>query len=522
MIAAEGQRPPIFDWAQEEDLSSSEHHNPSRFFRAAGRIAACTLLSLGAGVASTSVDSTETDLGPHRVEIRTSLDGEVDVDLGPVGSIALPLETTVGLDVEVKEYTGAGTDPDPESFTEEDLAPYIRFFSSPDASVRHAAKDVANTAARNALLTGVGLTAYEVQRRRKATEKATDPARSARKAWRGLAAVTLLPAVACNYGVSTSPEATDAVQLGAPYDGTPLEGAVVKGPLQAILGKYGEEALQRVRDNREFYEKVANNLEEAYENTLHMPGNGKTVVFATDLHCNIGMAQTAGKVVELYQAAMFASGGDDALSGTAPEGIICIGALGEAINSTEEVVSPGNHDSDIIEGYEREQGFQVMDGTVQEAAGIKILGDHDMRRSAMGTGIQPTGEQTPEELGDSLRDTACESDVDILLVHDPVVGQATAESGCVPLVLHGHTHKEAITHHANGTLQIVGESAGGVKPEHPTVDKPLEPAVLYAIRLDEHSNKPSFFQTITVNLDGSVDISNPTYVLDMPTGPEVQ
>lgn len=50
-------------------MASSEHHSPSRFFRAAGRITAYTVLSLAAGAASTGVDSTETELGPHRIEI---------------------------------------------------------------------------------------------------------------------------------------------------------------------------------------------------------------------------------------------------------------------------------------------------------------------------------------------------------------------------------------------------------------------------------------------------------------------
>jgi hypothetical protein len=158
----------------------------------------------------------------------------------------------------------------------------------------------------------------------------------------------------------------------------------------------------------------------------------------------------------------------------------------------------------------------VMNGRVQDVGGVTMLGVPDPRHSGINTGLQQVGDKSPAELGDELHDVACASDVDLLLVHEPDSAKRTVEDGCAKLVLDGHLHREDVRLNTSGTLQITGDSAGGVKHGELTVDKPLEPAVLYAIQLDPYTHEPTFYQTITVNLDGSVEIGHPVYVLDLP------
>ena len=102
-----------------------------------------------------------------------------------------------------------------------------------------------------------------------------------------------------------------------------------------------------------------------------------TAVLTTDLHCNLDMIALAGRLDALSGARLHLDDGDLTMTGSSPEQV-CVDALTDAIPSgVERVATIGNHDSEATAHQLRARGWTVTDGTVQSAAGLRILGDVD-------------------------------------------------------------------------------------------------------------------------------------------------
>jgi len=161
-------------------------------------------------------------------------------------------------------------------------------------------------------------------------------------------------------------------------------------------------------------------------------------------------------------------------------------AFGDLVGtmSVPYLLVPGNHDS----GENRRalagvHNVQLLDGTVAEVEGIRILGVGDPTFTA-------TNQVSTDEAAVIKRakapDVAARVDAvhpDVLAVHDPVLGEAS--EGHVPLIVAGHLHKNEAARKL-GTLVLTVGSTGATGLGSFTVDtgSPYEAELLHFVGHD--------------------------------------
>ncbi|WP_163544892.1 metallophosphoesterase family protein [Occultella kanbiaonis] len=238
------------------------------------------LLSLLAGVMTADFEGS---LGPHRADYSVRLNGEVTVDMGPLGALIVdsPLPLNLGVDVLVKEIPIELSTPqtDPVVGLTSDLTSYSQFLANPEAAISDAAYGlVLDVVSRwilywTVLLVGVALgrlAAHGVLREavKSAWARQGVPALSVALAV-VLVGLPLVEATQTSGGVGrTSRILAD----------TPLAEARITGRLATLVDHYGGYVVDAIDDNTEFYAEVQTNLEAAYaaEADPVAPAEGET------------------------------------------------------------------------------------------------------------------------------------------------------------------------------------------------------------------------------------------------------
>lgn len=480
-----------------------------------GKLAALGCVSVASGLASAFLVPAETSFGPHEAEVELTIDGNATFDLGPIGSIIKPFDNSYGFGtrITIGEVPMDGQ----ESI---DVEEYARVLSNFEGDVDAVKADLLSHAAKFGVYGGAGsvlLYGLVGARRRKELIDKLDGARP-KAGIIGMASLNIVTA-AC-VGVASVSSASELVAVDSTFADTPLEGTYLTGGLlPEIINTYGRDVMDRLRENDDFYDEVVANLGVAYEEsqTLESHRDYPTMLFYTDLHCNVGMSRVIGEAARLSGAAIVADGGDTTMGGTAYEEF-CINILGGELPRSKRVVSNGNHDGHETEQQMRRNDFSVLSGETIELEGLRMLGDDDPMRSDFGVTIHQEREETLQQLSERLADTACadERGVDILLVHQQEAAQESLERGCVNTVLSGHTHSEEITTelgvYGNTVFQLVGNNASGAKRERPSLGPIETSATLYSIRFSKDTGKILAYQTITINPDASVVIGDATFV----------
>src|SRR5699024_8222598 len=112
-----------------------------------------------------------------------------------------------------------------------------------------------------------------------------------------------------------------------------------------------------------------------------------TFVFGSDLHCNIGMARGVGEVAGMGGADASLDGRDDELPEEMPR-----------------VLVKGNHDSTETTQHAKTRGWEVLEDSTAEMAGVTFFGAADPRRTVFGSGAQLETELTADQYAQRLRD----------------------------------------------------------------------------------------------------------------------
>lgn len=484
--------------------------------------------------------STQGSLGPHMARYDVTLDGSVTVDLGPLGTIVIdsPLPAGLGARVVVQEIPAEVTAIDAATSLESlgrAVEGYVAFFNGPEATVELAVRGLVEDAVRRtAVAAGVltlALVALRLALGRERRAELADAWRPRRGAFAGGAVVAVLvAATVAGSGVLTS-ASDDERTASAVFDGTPLEGAQITGRLAGVVDTYGGYAVDAWRDNEAFYAAADEAVRSAWrarqEADQRLVSNrfapddedGEqpvTAVVVSDLHCNVGMADVIRSVVELSGASIVLNAGDTTVNGTAVESY-CVETFADAIpDGVTTVVSNGNHDGPDTTEQEAGAEWVVLDGEVVEVDGIRILGDDDPRATRIGSGTNLVGEETVASLSERLADTACADDVDLLLIHDPVVGEETLRRGCAPAQISGHYHQRIGPVRFGEGTRYTSTSTAGARLGQATLGPLSGVAELTVLRFDPETHRVVDYRLVRVLPDATATV---TVALQWPAEP---
>lgn len=229
-------------------------------------------------------------------------------------------------------------------------------------------------------------------------------------------------------------------------------------------------------------------------------------MLTTDLHCNLDVIALAGRLDELSGARLHLDDGDLTMTGSSPEQV-CVDALTDAIPSgVVRVATIGNHDSEDTANQLRARGWTVTDGTVQTAAGLRILGDVDADRSPAG-GTYQRGSENSAQIGARLARTSCKAgaDVDVVLIHQPYTFGPLVSEGCAPLLLAGHVHQERGMSVSQGGNTTVAQLISGAGKGGTSIGPVTQDAYLHVLSFDENGALRGW-RAVVVHPDASVTV----------------
>lgn len=509
-------------------------------------LAAVGLLTLPWALFTSRADLT---FGPHEAQYQVTADSRLTVDFGPLGKLLVPAEDYIplglGLRVSIGEIPVSGdasdeqrpaADPDavddPGGGTVDalggDVASYASLFSAPQAQVDQIVHGLSQAilirwALAVCVITGglVGLAAFLGPRRVEAISRAF-----VGKELLGIGLVVVLVLAGLGTVVFNRPK---PISADPAFDGTPLAGSQVTGRLGGIIDTAVTAVQDFADDNDAFYDKVLTTLRAEWDQRpisgnwtdrgmvppAGIGGSGgedgdsasgadedagvTTFVFASDIHCNIGMARVVGAVAGMSGADAYIDGGDVSMTGTSAENY-CLDVLDDELpEKLPRMIVKGNHDSVETTRHAKSTGWKVLEDSTAEMGGVTFFGAADPRRTVFGSGPQLETELTVDQYAQRLRDEACATDFDIMLVHDPAVGAPALRSGCADYALSGHWHRRVGPETFGSGVRYVSSTTGGALANALTPGPLRMDAELSIIRVDNRTKRPIDMQLITVN-----------------------
>ncbi|WP_257210877.1 metallophosphoesterase family protein [Actinomyces ruminis] len=201
--------------------------------------------------------------------------------------------------------------------------------------------------------------------------------------------------------------------------------------------------------------------------------------------------------------------GDLTMTGSQPESI-CVDALSNAVPAgVARVATIGNHDSESTAERLRAQGWTVTDGTVQEVAGLSVLGDVDPDRTSA-SGTVPRGDEDATGLGARLAEASCQAEqagnrADVVLIHQPYTFGPLIADGCTPLLLAGHVHQERGMTTTDGGNLAVAQLVSGAGKGGTSIGEVTDDAYLHVLSFNVDGDLLAW-RTVTLHPDASVTV----------------
>jgi predicted MPP superfamily phosphohydrolase len=511
---------------------------PPRWLRWTLTGVAAVLVALTFGITTAQADLS---LGPHEATYSVTADDSLLADLGPLGTVVTdsPLPLTLGVRITVHEIPADLSAVDTASFDAlvGDLDGYLQFFDSPQQTVQTVAWALiwdalrgAGTAAVVLVAAGFGLRVLLGPARRRELARTLAP-----RTGKITGAVLVAVLVTATVTASAGPEERATLPASPVFEGTALEGARITGRLAGVIDTYSGQLVETYQANEVFYAGARERLNEAWdarvaqqeeaEEAGSVPSGSAsgtpegtdyvTLLLVSDLHCNTGMTPLIRDLADRLGPDVMLNAGDTTINGTSVESV-CVDSFASAVpDGVPFVVSDGNHDSRLTTATELANRQIVLDGDVVEVEGVRILGDRDPLETRIGGGTVMAREETPEEAGDRLRDVACEAAgepgfggftaedrVDLLLVHQPAVGDAALESGCVPFQISGHMHKRIGPDVVGYGVRYVNASTGGATKGNASVGPLRDSSEMTVLRFDPERRQFVDWQLVEVTTEG--------------------
>jgi hypothetical protein len=296
------------------------------------------------------------------------------------------------------------------------------------------------------------------------------------------------------------------------FAGTTLEGTEVNGLMAEVLP-----FLSILRPKDSFYDTVAHNLEEALagRDDLRSRGDRMSFVLAEDFEDVNGMARQVGLAAKLVDADFLAVTGDLTFGGKPIESYL-IDTVNYYSEDRPVYFAPGLHDTEAIVQAAQARGWHVADGRTRSVGGLTLLAAADPRVSLVGD----------FDVGDVLRDPdvdidrfiadtsaeACAARPDFVILHDHLLGQEIAASGCQRVaVLDGRSYhflgpRQVDTASGGHAYELTNGSAGGHVSTEPDPGDIQHPAT-FAILTYSPEHQHTTYAVVTVYPDASVTVS---------------
>lgn len=475
--------------------------------------------------------------GPHEAQYSVTADSRLTLDFGPLGTLLVPagdyLPLGLGLQVDIGEIPVSGADEDTTSASGSaedsgggtidalggDIASYASLFSAPqvqiDLIVEGLTREIlirwalAVCVLAGAVVGGIhllGPARIAALRQGLASRELT-----------AIGAVVVLLLTGVSAIALTRP---DPLRPDPAFAGTPLAGSQVTGRLGGIIDQAFTAVREFSQDNDAFYDAVLAGLRGSWSDRplsgdwtstgMVPPPEGtadvSTFVLSSDVHCNIGMARVVGAVTRLSGADAVIDAGDVTMTGTSAENY-CVDVLSDELpEGLPRMFVKGNHDSQETARHARRSGWTVLDDSTAEIAGVRFFGGPDPRRTVFGSGPQLETDLTADEYAARLRDEACTTDFDIMLLHDPRLTQPALASGCADYALSGHWHRTVGPEALGRGVRYVSSTTGGALANALTPGPLKMDATVSIIRVDNRTKRPIDVQIITVSPGEDVSI----------------
>jgi predicted MPP superfamily phosphohydrolase len=513
---------------QQESAPEIESRHHLTWIQRAGKIAAGLTLISGAGAAAgTMAMPTEVTIGPHRAEVELTLDPRLHLDLGFLGSASMPMpgdHIVGGAHVTLKEVPAG----DNTELGATELAQYQRFFT--EAGLQSDAEAAAEALAERALhsagialaLSGFALWAIGAAGRRAIHETGTS--RRFKLSTLTIATMTALTASTATNEATPQRQDSNAILEAAGLQDVHVEGKI----LEAVVYKYGPNAVKYMRDVNAYYQDIGLSLATAYDTKRKQEAlslkplnqqinQGKTdqILWISDNHCNTGMSQVAGQFARTLNAPFILDTGDATLGGTAAEKP-CLSVLPQQAGDTPIVMALGNHDDAAITAAQaRSLQYIVLDGKPTLVKGYTIIGEPDVMRSPLNIPFHQVGDVTREEQGARVARASCEAGgVDIMALHEPETVAAATATACAKFIGSGHMHRvipPKAYSNALGTsgFTMTNGTSGGAAESKVTVGSRLgKDATLTVLIFDKTTHDPLGVRVITIKPDKQVIVGD--------------
>ena len=339
----------------------------------------------------------------------------------------------------------------------------------------------------------------------------------------------------------------DSVAAGATTDSP-----VIRALLGGAIAKT-QLLVQRQEDAERDYRDVAEQSLDDQAALMTGPEDGElAVMMQSDMHCSTTMIRLQRQVFSMLSEtddapSLLAATGDLTTNGTAAEGT-CIADEAAITGGVPVAAVPGNHESAVSEEQMADAGMQVLDGSIEEVGGVRVLGDRDPSRTELFGGSALRGEEDQDDQGRRLRGVAAEEDdrPDLVLFHEAYAAEAFLEVesvrdllaeepesltappvdadddgvGDVPAgaVLYGHWHRSIeprVLWNSDGTWTFLMEldTTGGAV-DTPTINnfstpwsRPQQEASFPVLFLDEETRLVTGYQLYAFDTDGTVTVA---------------
>jgi hypothetical protein len=339
----------------------------------------------------------------------------------------------------------------------------------------------------------------------------------------GLLSLALI--VPAGYLVSPASSQAQPIRPDPQLDGTFLAGWQLTGPFSYLIRQAATTIDSLSRNEQAFYDQVSASRDAAYQRqygAASLPHDPDILRIAVldDLQGTSGMARIVGEAAQRVHADAILNLGDLTATGTAQEAYLSylksytVQVLAHYADGIPVYSSLGRHDTPAVAGYARKLHINLADGQPYPVGGVRMIGMNSPYVVNFGEAarlIDP--EVTTDSLAGLLRDRACADHPFAVFSHDTELLGPVTQSGCVPLVIGGHSYTGEPSQNIStpdGTVRqiVLGSTGGhGANDGLGGLSTPRNDAPFVLISVDRKTGEMTV-DTTTVHPDGTVSVAS--------------